>query len=103
MKEYLAQQANQFFQAKGLNFLPQLRQWLTNYQSLTVEQQENLEPAAEKIQEALEILEKGEQVTPPSEQTTYWSNLKWKTLAYYGGGIFLILLVLTWLWKQVKK
>jgi hypothetical protein len=48
----------------------------------------------------MEMLEKGEQLN--KEQDSWWNKQNWKTIAWYGGGILFILLLVFWLFKKIR-
>ena len=86
---------------KSKGYDKSLAEWLTKYEKLTDTEKERLINQKQKISQVLQLINEAKQVKI-AEQTSWFPNWDWQSIAWYGGGGILAILVVGWLWSKSK-
>ena len=82
----------------------QLREWIKEYNQLGEESKEDLQKQKEMVDKLLSAFD--EETTnrqQKEEKSSWYHNIPWMSIIWWGCGILLVLLVLGWLRSKMKK
>ena len=82
----------------------QLRHWIKEYNQLGKEEKEELEKQKELVDKLLTAFDEETQNRKEvKEESSWYHNIPWMSVIWWGCGILLVLLVLGWLRSKLKK
>ncbi|KLL04393.1 MAG: hypothetical protein MRERV_24c016 [Mycoplasmataceae bacterium RV_VA103A] len=81
---------------KRKHYDQKLKDWLVEYNLLDPQEQQTLNKQKQMVSNLLEALEEEEK----NRQVSWYQNIPWSKVLYYGTGTLLILLILGWLWNK---
>jgi len=82
----------------------QLREWVKEYSQLGEESQEDLKKQKEMVDKLLTAFDEETANRQQKEEKSSWyHNIPWTSVIYWGCGILLVILVLGWLRSKIKK
>ena len=86
---------------KKQGFDIQLKNWLKEYQELETSEQQALEKQKKQIETILKTLEETKE--EKEEVKSWYHNIPWKKVLWYGGGGLLVIIVISYLWRKLQE